>query len=266
MNKEQLIALFNTEQRIDQIIAGFRREEEGGMIRQVSLTGGEGYVTYSALTNETVQHAINEQLSYFEQLDQRFEWKLYDYDQPANLKDKLLEHGFTIGDPEGLLVMQLTEGDFMLSCEIPSSIIRITDEAGINDIVLLEEEIWGESHRELGEELIRNLKNDPDSLFIYAAYEDGKAVSAAWMYLHNGTSFGSLWGGSTLSAYRNKGLYTSLLAVRAQAAWENGFRLLTVDASPMSLPILKKKGFDLLAYSYPCVSPSKEERKEIAFE
>ncbi|WP_054023973.1 N-acetyltransferase [Bacillus sp. FJAT-28004] len=255
MNKEQLIALFNREQRIDTIIAGYRREEAGQVIRQVSITGGEGFVIYSALSAETVQEAIREQLSYFEQLDQRFEWKLYDYDQPANLKDKLLEHGFTIGEPEGLMVMQLTEGDFMLSCEIPAHIIRITDEAGINDIVLLEEDIWGESHRELGEELIRNLENDPDSLFIYAAYVDGIAVSAAWMYLHKGTSFGSLWGGSTLSQYRNKGLYTSLLAVRAQAAWENGFRLLTVDASPMSLPILRKRGFDLLAYSYPCVSP-----------
>jgi len=266
MNKEQLIALFNKEQRIDTIIAGYRREEAGQVIRQVSITGGEGYITYSALTDETAQHAIREQLSYFEELDQRFEWKLYDYDQPANVKDKLLEQGFTIGDAEGLMVMQLTEGDFMLSCEIPSSIKRVTDEAGINDIVLLEEEIWGESHRELGDELIRNLNNDPDSLYIYAAYEDGKAVSAAWMYLNKGTSFSSLWGGSTLSEYRNKGLYTFLLAVRAQAAWENGFRLLTVDASPMSLPILEKRGFDLLAYSYPCVSPSKEERKAIAFE
>jgi hypothetical protein len=46
-----------------------------------------------------------------------------------------------------------------------------------------------------------------------------------------------------------------LLAVRAQAAWREGFPLLTVDASPMSRPILEKKGFEVLAFTWPCMSP-----------
>jgi hypothetical protein len=43
-----------------------------------------------------------------------------------------------------------------------------------------------------------------------------------------------------------------LLAARAQEARARGFSLLTVDASPMSRPILEKHGFQHLATSTPC--------------
>ena len=45
---------------------------------------------------------------------------------------------------------------------------------------------------------------------------------------------------------------TALLAVRAQEAKARQVKYLTVDASPMSRPILEKFGFGLMAYSYPC--------------
>ncbi len=62
----------------------------------------------------------------------------------------------------------------------------------------------------------------------------------------------SLWGGSTISGFRKRGLYTALLAVRAQEANARGVRYLTVNASAMSRPILEKFGFEVIAYSHPC--------------
>jgi len=47
-------------------------------------------------------------------------------------------------------------------------------------------------------------------------------------------------------------LYTALLAVRLQEAAARQVGYLTVDASPMSQPILEKFGFECSAYSYPC--------------
>ncbi|MCA9986957.1 MAG: GNAT family N-acetyltransferase, partial [Anaerolineales bacterium] len=67
-----------------------------------------------------------------------------------------------------------------------------------------------------------------------------------------GSQFASLWGGSTIERYRRQGLYTALLAARAQEARGRGVRYLTVDASPMSRPILEKLGFQFIAYSFPC--------------
>ncbi|MFG6149265.1 GNAT family N-acetyltransferase [Halobacillus sp. B23F22_1] len=109
--------------------------------------------------------------------------------------------------------------------------------------------------------LWRDKQDDPDSLFLYGVYEEGRLVSGAWMYVEKGTSFASFWGGATLPEYRGKGFYSSLLAVRAGKAYEKGCRYMTVDASPMSQPILEKHGFTCLAYSYGCQSPQPADRK-----
>jgi predicted acetyltransferase len=50
--------------------------------------------------------------------------------------------------------------------------------------------------------------------------------------------------------HRRRGLYTALLAARAQEARRRGARFLTVDASPMSQPILEKLGFRCISYAH----------------
>jgi predicted acetyltransferase len=87
---------------------------------------------------------------------------------------------------------------------------------------------------------------------VYVAYIDAQPASAAWSFFPKHSQFASLWGGSTVSAFRKQGLYTALLAVRAQEARDRQVKFLTVDASPMSRPILEKFGFERIAYSYPC--------------
>ncbi|SFE20125.1 hypothetical protein SAMN04487969_101610 [Paenibacillus algorifonticola] len=258
MNREQLLALFTKEQRIDIAFPGYRRETDGGVIRQIALENDSegGFILYTELNEDNVDEAIAAQLAYFRELGQSFEWKVYSDDKPRNLKERLLAHGFDIGEEEAMMVIQLAEGHELLQCEISPAIRPVTDAAGIDALVVLEEAVWGVSHIEHGERLKQDLQDEQIGLRIYAAYAGDKMVSAAWMYLHEGTSFASIWGGSTLAEYRGKGYYTALLAVRAQAAWQAGFRLMTVDASPMSRPILAKRGFELLAYTWPCMSPA----------
>ncbi|MGG4144177.1 N-acetyltransferase [Paenibacillus algorifonticola] len=257
MNQEQLIALFTKEQRIEITFPGYRREQEGGVIRQIALENESegGFVLHTDLNENNVDEAIVKQLAYFRELKQSFEWKVYSDDKPSNLKERLLAHGFNIGEEEAMMVIQLADGHELLQYEIPTSIRPVTDAAGIDALVALEETVWGVPHAEHGERLKQDLQDKQIGLHIYAAYDGDQMVSAAWMYLHEGTSFASIWGGSTLAEYRGKGHYSALLAVRAQAAWRAGFRLMTVDASPMSRPILARRGFELLAYTWPCQSP-----------
>jgi predicted acetyltransferase len=87
---------------------------------------------------------------------------------------------------------------------------------------------------------------------VYVAYVDEQPASAAWIYFPKHSQFASLWGGSTIRSFRKRGLFTALLAVRAREAKARQARYLTVDASPMSRPILEKFGFERIAYSYPC--------------
>lgn len=55
--------------------------------------------------------------------------------------------------------------------------------------------------------------------------------------------FAGLWGGSTLPAWRGRGIYKALVATRAQVANASGVRYLQVDASADSDPILRRSGF-----------------------
>ena len=93
---------------------------------------------------------------------------------------------------------------------------------------------------------------DSERIQFYMAYADGVPACAAWIRFHPGTQFASLWGGSTLPAYRRRGLYTAVLSVRAQEARRRGYRFLTIDASPMSRPIVAKHGFQVLTFAHAC--------------
>lgn len=254
MNKNELISQFHKELREEAQIQGFKREQTEHVVRHISQFGERGFISASNVNEDNAREIIKNELDYFKQRNQSFEWKVYSYDKPDNLKELLKQEGFTIGDPEALMFMEIDHQHPLLLDGSFKNVIEITDEQGIKDIIALEESIWNESLAELGERLWRDKQNNPETLYLYGIYEDSKLVSAAWMYLEANSAFASLWGGSTLPSYRGKGYYSKLLAVRAQKAFEKGHPLLTVDASPMSRPILEKSGFLCLAYSYECQS------------
>jgi len=64
--------------------------------------------------------------------------------------------------------------------------------------------------------------------------------------------FAGLIQAATLPAYRGRGLYTALVAIRVQEAGQRGIRFLDADSSPMSRPILEKLGFRRLTQAHPC--------------
>jgi hypothetical protein len=73
-----------------------------------------------------------------------------------------------------------------------------------------------------------------------------------WTFYNPNTQFASLWAGSTLERFRKRGLYTAVLAAMVQEAMQKGRRYLTIDAGPMSRPIVEKHGFRLLAHAGDC--------------
>ncbi len=127
----------------------------------------------------------------------------------------------------------------------------ITQPVGLEDVRLVEEQVWGGDHDWIKERLGAHLQI-PDYCSVYVAYVDNAPACAGWTYYNANSDFAGLWGGSTLEQYRGRGLYTALLAARVQEAIRRGRRFLTIDASPMSEPIVKRHGFRLLAYAHAC--------------
>ena len=78
-------------------------------------------------------------------------------------------------------------------------------------------------------------------------------ISAAWIVFYPGTDFAGLWGGSTVSTWRSRGIYRALIAARAQVAVARGTRYLQVDASDDSAPILRRLGFRAITTTTPYV-------------
>jgi hypothetical protein len=255
MDRNTILDLFNQHLRIGIIEPNSQRERTDSVIRKISLSNEPGFISYSEMDQSKADKVIEEQIAYYKSLKQQFEWKVFDYDQPLDLKERLRKKGFTLEESEALMISDLTEANQLIDTQVLPEIKRLTTEQEIWDIIKLEEEVWNENYQDLGQRLVRDF-NDPSAhLSLYGAYVDGKIVCAAWIYLHEGTPFASLWGGSTLAGFRKRGYYSALLAIRAREALEKGYPLLIVDASSMSKPILEKHGFDCYGYSTPCMSP-----------
>lgn len=121
----------------------------------------------------------------------------------------------------------------------------------------MESEVWGSDCGFIGDHLTGRLATAPDRLAIYTAEAAGQVVAAAWVMLQEDGQFASLYGGSTLEAWRGRGIYRALVAVRARLAAEHGYKYLHVDASDDSRPILQRLGFTAVTTTTPYVwSPS----------
>jgi predicted GNAT family acetyltransferase len=252
MTTREILELYDKEQRRELQVIGVRREVIENVIRHVNLGKGEGFIAYANLTTKNVDKTIREQIAYFEKLAQPFEWKYYSHDQPEDLLERLRTQGFVIEEGEALLVLELSQLSAKLQHPINHDIRLIEEPKELEDVLTVETSVWKSDQSDIVAYLAKNLKTQPELLRVYVAYADNKPVSSAWMFFHEGSQFASLWGGSTLEDYRGRGLYTALVALRAQEAIQRGASFLTVDASPMSQPILANLGFQFLAYTYPC--------------
>jgi len=254
MNIEQTLTLFDQEQRIDLSFPNIRREATPYVVRHIDLSENEpeSWVIYSRLDERNVDAAISEETAYFESIGHNFEWKLYTHDTPSNLKERLSAHGFEVEEVETVMVLDLQEAPSALLKPVRHDVRRITDPDDLGDFAEVMMQIWQDAPANHIEHLAYALTNNPESLSIYVAYQGNVPVSAARISWHANSQFAGLWGGSTVKAYRRQGSYTALLAARLQEALRRNTCYLTIDASPMSRPILEKFGFQVLTYTYPC--------------
>jgi len=220
-----------------------------GVVCHVDMVGSESMIVYSHLDSEQADEAIREQTAYFDSLGHTVEWKVYAHDTPADLHDRLLATGFESEDEEAIMVLDLDDTPQAL-LEAPScSIRRVHDSEALGEVIAVSDEVWHSDHASLGQRLAFQLRAAPDHLSVYVAYVDGVPAGTARIEFHENSTFASHWGGATLPAYRHRGLYTGLLAVRVQEARRHGARFLTIDAGPMSRPIVERFGFRVVSHA-----------------
>ena len=253
-NMDEIRRLYDQWQRINIDYARVRREVTPRTVRLIDTPNERGTIIYSRLDAATVDEAIRTEIAYFRKLKivDDLEWKLFEYDQPADLKDRLIAHGFVPQDPDAVLILDMETIPPALLAPITHDVRRITDAERLNDVASIQQTVWDESFDWLIKSLGRTLHDDPEELSVYVAYVDGVPASAGWIDYHAGNPFAGLWGGSTVPAYRKRGLYTALVSARVQEAKARGIRYLTIDASPASRAVLEKFGFQFMAHAWEC--------------
>jgi GNAT superfamily N-acetyltransferase len=253
MDIDEIRALYHQEQRIDVAYPGMRTERTPRVVRVIDAE--RGTIVCSWLDADNADETIRDEIVHFTALGiaDQLEWKLYNYDQPDDLKERLIAHGFVPEEPpDAILVLDLAQLPDKLAQPVTHDVRRITDPAGVADMLAVMNAVWSdESHEWIGRVIATTLQDAPDATSLYIAYADGKPVSEGRLDF-TGTLFAGLWGGATVPEYRNQGFYTALVAARAQEAIRRGVRFLTIDASPMSRAVLEKLGFRLMAYAWEC--------------
>ena len=255
MNSQQLLSLYDKEQRIEVEYPDLRKEDAGETIRFVGQPRpNHNFILYSHLNEDNADAIIEREIAYFDGIGHPFEWKVYNHDQPADLYQRLLDRGFTTRERDAIMVLDLQDApDFLRQPNPAIDVRRLTKPEQLKDVITVLSQVWPDEDSEWLYGVIGvNMRDQPDFTHVFVAYVADEPACAGWISFHENSQFASLWGGSTVAEHRQKRLYTAVMAARVQTAIQRGYRFLTINASPMNEPIAASRGFQLLTYAHAC--------------
>jgi GNAT superfamily N-acetyltransferase len=227
-------------------------EADDGVLRWVAPGDEASCIIWSGLTGPTADEVIAAQVRYFAARGTAVEWKLYDYDQPSDLAQRLTAAGFKPDDEELMMIAETASIDQVAKLPEGVRIVEVTDEAGVEAAMAVHDLAFTEHPSpDLGRRLLAQFREAPGLMRMVVAMAGDEPVSAARVEFVQGTDFAGLWGGGTVPAWRSKGIFRALVAYRAALAAAQGYRYLQVDALPTSRPILERLGFTPVARTTP---------------
>jgi len=257
---DALLSLYDREVRgsfLDRLPTGWVGSQDGPVARALFPRSGLAMLTRPAhdLAVGDLRTLVDRTITYFADAGHWFEWKTYDHDT-VDLVPLLEAAGAEAEEHEALVLGSAS----LLAVEpvLPPGLTmrEVIEVIDLERIAALQSTVWGEDWSWLTADLEARLTdpNQPTRIFVVEDHEaDGLVVSAAWVVPMVGTSIAGLWGGSTLAAYRGRGIYRALVARRARLAVELGYPVLQVDASDDSRPILEHLGLHVVGGTTPYV-------------
>lgn len=247
---------------------GEQRIRVPGRMRTVPDADEPYWVDWSDLIGAGLQGRIDEILAeeraHARALGRTVEWKLYDHDLPADLRGRLAAAGYEIGQPEALVIGSVEElrsslgrwwearnrnagtGASEASVRRPGP----DDMRVVSDVL---EAVYDDRFESSTDRLARQTAAAPEQVDVVVVEEWGEPVAVGWSWYQPDSPFATLWGGATVPRARGRGHYHALLAARLDEAAARGRRLASVDAGPMSRPILEAIGFETVGWTTPCV-------------
>ena len=225
--------------------------DHGGFVSYRDLGGIEG-AALDDLIKRTVAHYRDDTE------EASFEWKSRGHDLPADLGERLVAHGLVAEPTETVMIGEAT----LLAVEVPLAdtpegpvvVRRIGEGDVVGDVTRMlaaQESVFGTGRGPSVASSLAELESGASEFWI--AEVGDRVVCGGRLTPVPGTAFAGIWGGSTLPAFRGRGIYRALVAARARSAVERGISLIHSDCTDMSRPILERSGLRAVTTTTPYV-------------
>jgi hypothetical protein len=173
------------------------------VVRRLAGPGHAGSgVFWSDLDARSAPAVIADQVAFFAARGERFEWKLYDYDQPAGLAALLVQAGLVPAEPEAMMVAVAQDAAARLATAAPPAgvrLVRVTGEAGVAALLDVHRRAFGSNEPGLRESVLSQLTT-----------------------ARSGPSWSSRWPGGTRSARPGSNSSAGASSPRCGAAARSG--------------------------------------------
>ncbi len=233
------------------IYPGVTRFSDRGAIKDMSADGKSCEIVYSSCSEGEVDQMINHQIQAAQSAGYELEWKLYGHDRPHCLGERLTAAGFEADAKETFMVFHANNEALNRFGVCSSDVRRVTSKEELKDVQFISEEVYGRSFEKQIDFWGFMLENHPGNMSIYVAYIDGEPAASGRIYFHNESKFAGIYGGQTRERFRQRGLFTQIVAIRIREALSRGIVNVCVDALPTSEPILRKRGFESITHTQP---------------
>jgi GNAT superfamily N-acetyltransferase len=188
-----------------------------------------------------------------------FEWKSRGHDLPDDLGERLVAHGLVAEPTETVMIGEAS----LLAVDVPLDetpdgpvvVRRITPgpeaEGDVTRMLDAQESVFATGRGPSVASSLDELESGDSEFWI--AEVGGQVVCGGRLTPVAGTEFAGIWGGSTLPAFRGRGIYRALVSARAASALERGVRFIHSDCTDMSRPILERSGLRAVTTTTPYV-------------
>ncbi|TFC95768.1 MULTISPECIES: GNAT family N-acetyltransferase [Cryobacterium] len=233
---------------------GIHYDQQGTVLR---VSGrNQGFIETArdvGVTGAALDALIRQHRNFFAARGEAVEWKTRGHDLPADLPVRLVAAGFVPAELETVVVVETerVEAEPVLPAGV--QVRQVHTRSDFERIAALQTQVWNSDYSWLAGQLETSVRDAPQDVLVFVAEADGQVVSSCRLEFTPGTDFAGLWGGSTLAAWRGRGIYRALVAHRARRAHERRVRYLQVDASVDSKPILLRLGFQALTTTTPYI-------------